>query len=360
MVPIPGDGLAAEFRFPELEALACIPRPLADPTWEQTLREALAARAAPYAREAGAFVRQSLPGSHVGVLCQRGDWHGDRCVLEFVPHGVFIKPKPAGAEEIFYEIFSRLIREKLGRELDAPFHRVGAFIVQEKIESTPDLADSRAFGLILGLIFMAAVTDLNAENLRVRHGIPVPIDVECALDFSFYDADLATISRRLREQTQAFLLTLAYAPGPGKFCRRDYLAGFVEGAAFVREALAAAALRVPGAADGWSLRRVLLPTRVYLDFLRRKTIFRWEGSTVRREWEQLRQQSASARVVRAEADALSTGNVPLFHQQGGALRDGMDGTLLEDGWRPPPGQHAAAHFDRWSDEELELLRAAMR
>jgi len=353
-------GVPATLWSAELEALSFVPATRVTAGRGQHFQAQLLERAKPHLRDVIALATGLIAPEQPYSLIQRGDWHGNKCVFELEPRGLFLKPKRRGAEELIYGIFADLMTECLGRDLRVRFHRVGDFIVQESLAHDPSPVEWRPTGLVLGVIFMLGVTDLNFENFRVHVGVPVPVDVECALDFDFYGHESHNvIVRRLREQTRAIEMSFLGPshPGEGRFARPEFVQAFVEGAAFAREALCRA-LPDSTALDCLFLRRVILPTRVYLNFIRRNALFAWEAEKALKHWQDLRATSATPALVAAEARALLTGNVPFFHQQGANFLDGADGSRLFE-LRCPVSIQAEEWAGRWSDADLHRLAKAL-
>jgi hypothetical protein len=354
------EGVPATLWSAELEALSLVPAKLVTAARVHYFQAQLLERAKPHLRDVIALATDLVAPHEPYRLIQRGDWHGNKCVFELEPQGLFLKPKRRGAEELVYGILADLMTGCLARDLRVRFHRVGDFMVQESLGHEPGPVEWRPTGLVLGAIFMLAVTDLNFENFRVHLGVPVPVDVECAFDFDFYGHESqAVIVRRLREQTRAIEISFLGPshPGEGHFARPEFVEAFVEGAVFAREALCRA-LPDFTVLDGLFLRRVILPTRVYLNFIRRNALFGWEAEKAIAHWQSLRATSAIPAVVTAEARALLTGNVPFFHRQGANLLDGADGSrLLEVSC--PVSTEAEKWVDRWPDQRLHELAKAL-
>jgi hypothetical protein len=353
------DGVPATLWSAELEALSLVPATRVTAARAQHFQVQLLERAKPHLRDVIALATDLVPHEPYRLI-QRGDWHGNKCVFELEPHGLFLKPKRRGAEELIYGIFADLMTDCLGQDLLVRFNRVGDFMVQESLAHEPSPVEWRPTGLVLGVIFMLGVTDLNFENLRVHLGVPVPVDVECALDFDFYGHESQAVTvRRLREQTRAMEISfLGFShPAEGRFARPEFIEAFVEGAAFAREALGRA-LPDSTALDCIFLRRVILPTRVYLNFIRRNALFAWGAEKALKHWQDLRATSAASALVEAEARALLTGNVPFFHQQGANFLDGADSSRLFE-LSCPVSTQAEEWVCRWSDADLHKLAKAL-
>ena len=352
------DGVPATLWSAELEALTLVPATRVTAARVQHFKAQLLERAKPHLRDVIALATGLIAPERPYRLIQRGDWHGDKCVFEIEPHGLFLKPKRRGAEQLIYGNFADLMTDCLGRDLRVQFHRVGDFMVQESLAHEPSPVEWRSTGLVLGAIFMLGVTDLNFENFRVHLGVPVPIDVECALDFDFYGHESqAVILRRLREQTRAIEMSFLGPSHPGQFAPPEFVEAFLEGATFAREALSRA-LPDSTALDGLFLRRVILPTRVYLNFIQRNALFAWGAEKALKRWQDLRATSAASALVAAEARALLTGNVPFFHQQGANFLDGADGSRLLE-LSCPVSTQVEQWVGRWSDADLHRLAKAL-
>lgn len=354
------DGVPVTLWSAELEALSLVPPAWLPPERAANLRARLAERATPHLEAAVALATSLKAGGKPSRLLQCADWHGDRCVFSVEPRGLFLKPKKRGAEEFIYALLARLAGERLGRGASVQLLRQDGFLIQETIGEAAGAVEPRAAGLILGAIFMLGLTDLNAENLRVQDGIPMPVDVECAFDFEFYGhASRKVIMRRLREQAQAIEIA---ARGAASASERPWLGAvyrdaFAEAASYVREAMRYA-FSEEAHFDELYFRRVFLPTRVYLNFIRRRTLFEWDDEKAVQSWKAARGESASREMIAAETRALLTGNVPFFHRQGARLLDGADGAMLGTVGQSVAGE-MAAWIDRWPDDVLLRLAQAL-
>lgn len=283
-----------------------------------------------------------------------GDWHSGQCV--FVVEGqdkgrVALKPRCNQVTLMIEEICRRSGFSDRYGVLIPSIEKAGNFWVQDYIqrsESTTTTPSSLAS--LAALILWGGLTDLHDENLIFTNGAIYLIDTECAFEFS-------EAWTPLRQLDDSGLIT-GRRPGLSQVKRKNFkIEQSIENVAasaltlLINEAGQDIYERV----DAVRLRRVLLNTRIYMTFLRKRFVFGWSEEETIHKWQDLRSAKPErASIVEYEQSTLCNWSVPIFYKYGSGLLDG-DGRRVDD-CEPASSAMRVAHD---SLKDLTRVRAVV-
>ncbi len=249
----------------------------------------------------------------------QGDWHGGKCVVALhsnLNDQLVVKPRCNKSSVLIKSIIDEL-QTYSSCALAVPcIDKWNGFWVQEFISSDDHPAiESKQLGELVALGIWAGLTDLHDENIICSNGVINLIDLECAFLCEQEKPSLV-------EQLLVLGLFNGKMPGLDQYEFRGLDRGLIESSLTktFKWLLTKQSSELYEAIDSIGFRRVFIPTRIYMTFLRKRFLFGWSDSQTEKEWRYLRTANpAEEKVISSEIDDLLSWDVPIFYQNGGKI-----------------------------------------
>lgn len=301
-------------------------------------------------------IQQKLALSNQTEVLTTGDWHNGQCsfVASNGDKTLVVKPRDTEIDRYLGSLIN-----KISNDLNFPLHVPEITVKyglshQEYIASECFKGDiNRALAGLAAICVVYGIYDLHFENVIESKRHLNLIDLDCAF-FSFQGIRLATLIDRsgifyLKNSlfNQSFAKTY--------FDKLDHKWLPEQFAKNVRKITSVRDYMLTEDVNKILVRRVLLNTRVYLNFLRKRYAFGWEENEVRSQWGKVRKYSNSE-VTESEISQLLNWDIPVFYQLGDKILCGLTREKVDSAYNPYKSINRRFKTYRKKSHE-ELLKA---
>lgn len=253
---------------------------------------------------------------------EAGDWHDGKCVIVIERDDksrIVVKPKPNDVTSLIGGICSDCGLSNNFLTYVPSIKQIGNLWVQEYFPPSEDaIVSAESIGGLLATTLWFGLIDLHSENLVYADGSVGLVDVECA----FYGADDGSALGQLEISG----LVSRKSPGLSKVARhcddREVTANCYSALHLL---MSGQPNNIYELMDTLPLRRVLIPTRFYMTFLRQRFTFGWSVEEVKARWLFLRTANpVASAIIQYELESILSWSVPFFYQVGRDLLSGMN------------------------------------
>lgn len=297
---------------PEREAWDELPCFIKASNQREAFDRALLNRAANYE----ARLREQITFGNQTQILASGDWHFGKCsfVAKDENHTMVIKPRDTKIDQYLGQLINK-ISKALNLPLRVPeIKEVHDLSHQSFIKKETYKHDiNYAYANLAALCAVYGIYDLHQENVIESKDYLNIIDLDCAF-YSFRGIRLPTLIDRsgvFYSKNNLFKQSLAFKHA-NILNIHTISRGF---ATTVRQLVKSDDFTLTNDVDEILLRRVLLNTRIYQNFLKKRYAFGWTDAKASEQWSKLR-TNTNEEIINSEITQLLSWDIPVFYQRG--------------------------------------------